>query len=66
MQKRKKRSGEHKVEQDKAPLEINDHLRIFGKDADEVDYNSVGPCPFCGSRIDEFNFCACGGNMGAD
>ncbi len=39
------------------PLEINDHS-IFGKDADEVDYNSVGPCPFCGSRIDEFNFCA--------
>jgi hypothetical protein len=47
------------------PLEINEHL-IFGKDADEVDYNSVGPCPFCGSRIDEFNFCACGGNMGCD
>jgi hypothetical protein len=48
------------------PLEINDHLKIFGKDADEVDYNSVGPCLFCGSRIDEFNFCACGGNLGCD
>jgi hypothetical protein len=48
------------------PSEINDHLKIFGKDADEVDYNSVGPCPFCGSRIDEFNFCACGGNMWCD
>jgi hypothetical protein len=48
------------------PPEINDHLKIFGKDADEVDYNSVGPCPFCNSRIDEFNFCACGGNMGCD
>jgi hypothetical protein len=48
------------------PLEINDHLKIFGKDADEVDYNSVGPRHFCGSRIDEFNFCACGGNMGCD
>ena len=48
------------------PIEINDHLKIFGKDADEVDYDSIGPCPFCGSRIDEFNFCACGGNMGCD
>jgi hypothetical protein len=46
------------------PLEINEHLKIFGKDTDEVDYNIVGPCPFCGSRIDEFNFCACGGNLG--
>ncbi len=48
------------------PPEINDHFKIFGKDAEEVDYNSIGPCPFCGSRIDEFNFCACGGNMGCD
>jgi hypothetical protein len=23
------------------PSEINDHLKIFGKDADQVDYNSV-------------------------
>jgi hypothetical protein len=44
---------EHKI-----PFEINDRFRIFGKDADEVDYTSVG------SRADEFNFCACGGNMG--
>ena len=48
------------------PVEINDHLRIFGKNADEVDYDSNGQCPFCGSRIDEFNFCACGGKMGVD
>jgi hypothetical protein len=48
------------------PIEINDHLKIFGKEADEVDYNSVGPCPICGSRVDEFNFCACGGNLGCD
>jgi hypothetical protein len=54
------------MEQDKTPLEINDHLKIFGKDADQVDYDSFGLCPFCGSRIDEFNFCACGGNLGAD
>ncbi|HEY5632089.1 MAG TPA: hypothetical protein VI278_11330 [Nitrososphaeraceae archaeon] len=48
------------------PVEINDHLRIFGKNADEVDYDSNGQCPFCDSRIDEFNFCACGGKMGID
>ena len=48
------------------PKEINDHLRIFGKNASEVDYDSIGPCPFCGSRIDEFNFCACGGKLGVD
>lgn len=46
------------------PEEINVHYKIFGKDAIEVDYDSVGPCPFCNSRIDEFNFCACGGNLG--
>lgn len=57
---------DRKMEQDKTPLEINDHLMIFGKDADEVDYDSIGECPFCGSRIDEFNFCACGGKLGVD
>jgi hypothetical protein len=30
----------------------------------EVDYDGIGPCPFCNSRIDEFNYCACGGNLG--
>ena len=50
----------------KTPLEINDHLKAFGKDADEVDYTLVGLCPLCGSRIDEFSFCACGGKMGCD
>jgi hypothetical protein len=46
--------------------EINDHFKNFGKDANDVDYNSNGLCPFCNSRIDEFNFCACGGNLGVD
>jgi hypothetical protein len=46
------------------PFEINDHLKIFGKDADEVDYSSIDQCPFCGSLIDEFDFCAYGGNLG--
>jgi hypothetical protein len=46
------------------PEEINDHFRIFGKDPEDVDYNSFGDCPFCNSRIDEFGYCACGGNLG--
>lgn len=50
--------------EEQIPAEINDHRKIFGKDAAEVDYDSIGSCPFCGSRIDEFNFCACGGNLG--
>ncbi|HET7390288.1 MAG TPA: hypothetical protein VFJ51_05645 [Nitrososphaeraceae archaeon] len=54
------------MKQEIIPFEINDHLKIFGKDPEEVDYDSIGPCPFCGSRIDEFNFCACGGNLGVD
>ena len=46
------------------PEEINVHHRIFGKDPIEVDDDSLGECPFCNSRIDEFDFCACGGNLG--
>ena len=46
------------------PEEINVHRRIFGKDPIEVDYDSLGQCAFCNSRIDEFDFCACGGNLG--
>jgi tRNA A37 threonylcarbamoyladenosine modification protein TsaB len=48
------------------PFEINDHLKIFDKEAKDVDYNGVGPGPFCGSRIDQFNFCACGGKLVVD
>jgi hypothetical protein len=39
---------------------------LFGKSAIDVDYDNVGVSPFCNSRIDEFNFCVCGGNLGAD
>jgi hypothetical protein len=46
------------------PQEIDDHLKLFGKAAEDVDYNSVGECLFCNSRIDEFGYCACGGNLG--
>jgi hypothetical protein len=46
------------------PEEIDDHLKIYGKTAEDVDYNRMGKCPFCDSRIDEFGYCACGGNLG--
>jgi len=42
------------------PEEINDHLKIFGKESWEVDYNKMGRCEVCGSRIDEYGYCACG------
>ena len=45
--------------------DLNDHFELYGKDAVDADYDSIGLCPFCNSRIDEFYFCACG-NMGAD
>ena len=50
--------------QDSIPDEINDHLKIFGKVAEDVDYSIFGECPFCSSRIDEYGYCACGGNLG--
>jgi hypothetical protein len=48
-------------------------IETWGKNAEEViyggrgngdDYNGV--CAFCNSRIDEFGYCACGGNLGVD
>jgi hypothetical protein len=45
--------------EDIIPEEINDHLKLFGKNPWEVDYNKFGRCETCGSRIDEFGFCAC-------
>ena len=41
--------------------EDDDHLKIFGKYAVDVDYNSFGYCNFCNTRIDEFGYCACSG-----
>jgi len=43
------------------PREIDDRLRMFGKEPWEVDYNLYGYCDMCNTRIDEFGFCACGG-----
>lgn len=46
------------------PDEINDHLKIFGKPAEDVDYNISGEYPFCNARMDEFGYCPCGGSLG--
>jgi hypothetical protein len=52
-------------ERESVPEEINDHLKIFGKESWEVDYNKMGRCEVCGSRIDEYGYCACGaGSVG--
>ena len=54
------------------PEEINVHKQIWGKNAEEVIYGSGEEedqddeyrYPMCNSRIDEFGYCACGGNLG--
>ena len=53
-------STDEKNDDDKweIPPEINDHLKLFGKEAWEVEYGEK--CPECSSRIDEYGFCSCG------
>ena len=54
------------------PEEINVHKQIWGKNAEEVIYGGGEDgdrddeyrCSICNSRIDEFGYCACGGNLG--
>jgi hypothetical protein len=54
-----------KKDKESIPEEINDQLKIFGKEPWEVDYNKMGRCEVCGSRIDEYGYCACGaGSVG--
>ncbi len=50
------------------------YKQIWGENAEEVIYGGVenrdqgedneNRCPLCNSRIDEFGYCACGGNLG--
>lgn len=42
--------------------EIDGHFQRFGKEPWEVDYDLVGYCELCNSRIDEFGYCGCGGS----
>ena len=37
---------------------------IYGGRGISDDYDEVSP--LCNSRIDEFGYCACGGNLGVD
>jgi hypothetical protein len=56
------RSGEDTpkkgIDEEMVPEEIDTHFKLFGKHAWEVKYSDR--CPICGSRIDEYGFCACG------
>lgn len=47
---------------DLVPKEIDAHFQRFGKEPWEVDYDLVGYCELCNSRIDEFGYCGCGGS----
>ena len=44
-------------EKQEIPKEIDDHYKLFGKEAWEVEYGDK--CPLCNSRFDEFEGCAC-------
>ena len=46
------------IDDEMVPEEIDTHFKLFGKHAWEVKYSDR--CPICGSRIDEYGFCACG------
>ena len=41
------------------PIEIDTHLKLFGKHMWEVEYYER--CARCDKKIDEFGFCACNG-----
>ena len=62
----KRKRGDENGHRTGNTIRINDHLKVFGKEAKDMDYNGVDPGPFCGSRIDQFNFCACGGKLVVD
>jgi len=42
------------------PIEIDDHFKLFGKEAWEEEYGEKGV--ICNVRIDEYGFCSCGSN----
>jgi hypothetical protein len=67
------------LDSDEIPDDINIHKKIWGKNADEVEYGGKKEregkkdkdkteeddrCLFCDSRIDEFGYCACGSASG--
>ena len=67
------------LDSEEIPDDINIHKKIWGKNADEVEYGGKkgregkrdedkteqdDSCLFCDSRIDEFGYCACGSASG--
>ena len=67
------------LDSEEIPDDINIHKKIWGKNADEVEYGGKKErkgkkdkdkteqddrCLFCDSRIDEFGYCACGSASG--
>ncbi len=42
----------------KIPIEIDTHLKLFGKEPWEVVYGDL--CVICNTRIDEYGLCSCG------
>jgi len=44
-------------EKQEIPEEIDEHLKLFGKEPWEIEYGDK--CPLCNSRFDEFEVCAC-------
>lgn len=49
-------------DKDSIPKEIDKHFERFGKEPWEVNYDLYGYCAICNSRVDEFNYCGCGGS----
>ena len=45
------------VEKREIPEEIDEHFKLFGKEASEVEYGEK--CHLCNTRFDEFEGCAC-------
>ena len=41
------------------PIEIDTHLKLYGKYMWDVIYDDEHKCPLCEKRIDEFGLCAC-------
>ena len=60
-------SKDEEKEELRVPKEINTHYQLYNTEWQDVDYDDGhydSRCPICDSRIDEYGYCACGGNLG--
>lgn len=46
------------LEKKVVPIDIDTHLKLFGKSL--LDYNYIGICPLCNGGIDDDGMCGCG------